>query len=118
MSRSGKAATYLPLNAFAAADFSTGRVVGKLVDRSKPRANMQSARKAACESLELIRNFVHRSLTVTASMRRPAPATPPRRNSWGGFTGGRSLLVGGAAVFAAWGEPSCPGFPRRGNGKG
>jgi hypothetical protein len=26
--------------------------------------------------------------------------------------------VGGAALFAAWGEPSRPGFPRRGNGKG
>jgi len=26
--------------------------------------------------------------------------------------------VGGAAFFAAWGEPSRPGFPRRGNGKG
>ena len=26
--------------------------------------------------------------------------------------------MGGAALFAAWGEPSRPGFPRRGNGKG
>jgi hypothetical protein len=27
-------------------------------------------------------------------------------------------LAGGAAVWAAWGEPARPGFPRRGNGKG
>src|ERR1700739_3236176 len=43
-------------------------------------------------------------------------APPPKKH--GGYTRGRSPLVGGAALFAAWGEPSHPGFPRRGNGKG
>ena len=36
----------------------------------------------------------------------------------GDAQGGGSPLVGGAAVFAAWGEPARPGFPPGGNGKG
>src|SRR5271154_7130296 len=36
----------------------------------------------------------------------------------GDSQGGGSPLVGGAALYAAWGEPARPGFPLWGNGKG
>ena len=59
-----------------------------------------------------------RSFAVAASMRRPAPVKAPAENISGDPQGGGAPLVGGAALFAAWGEPSRPGFPLRGNGKG
>jgi hypothetical protein len=37
---------------------------------------------------------------------------------FGGSRKGACPLAGGAAVFAAWGEPARPGFPLWGNGKG
>src|SRR5579863_9197958 len=47
---------------------------------------------------------------------RPPPVNHNLR--FGGFTRGRSPLVGGAAFFAAWGEPSRPGLPLGETGKG
>jgi hypothetical protein len=38
--------------------------------------------------------------------------------SFGGSRKGACPLAGGAAFFAAWGEPARPGFPLWGNGKG
>ena len=55
-----------------------------------------------------------------ASMRRPPLSIKMfhSRELFGGSRKGACPLAGGAAVFAAWGEPARPSFPLWGNGKG
>jgi hypothetical protein len=50
-------------------------------------------------------------------MRRPV-LSRPCANKAGDSQGGAALLWGEQPSSAAWGEPSRPGFPQRGNGKG
>jgi hypothetical protein len=60
----------------------------------------------------------HLSGPVTIpSMRRPVLSIPCA-NKAGDSQGGAALLWGEQPSSAAWGEPSRPGFPQRGNGKG
>jgi len=56
--------------------------------------------------------------THTASMRGLFLSTGISASAFGGSRKGACPLAGGAAVFAAWGEPARPGVPLWGNGKG
>src|ERR1700677_1516383 len=94
--------------------------------RKTPQLGFAGARGARTEPGGLCRPLLFRvhpappflSGHVTVpSMRRPVLSIPCA-NKAGDSQGGAALLWGEQPSSAAWGDPSRPGFPQRGNGKG